>query len=101
MEVAEHGRGWPGPAAHREGMLSGIYTVMVKEDLVQVQGVCSILQKLGQWETSPGVISPRGNASAFVNFAVVHIPVSIRLKGIHSLNPSVLIGGTVLVQVSL
>lgn len=32
---------------------------------------------------SAGGISPRGSASAFVNSAVVQIPASVCLKGIH------------------
>ena len=83
IEMTEHERGWQGSAAHRERMLSGIYTVIVKEDVVQVQVMYSILQKQRQWEMSAGGISPQGSVSACVNSAVFSIPVSICLKGIH------------------
>lgn len=43
--MTEHGRGWQGSAVHREGVLSGIYIVVVKEDTVQVQVIYRILKK--------------------------------------------------------
>lgn len=45
LEMMEHRRGWQGSGMHREGTLSGIYSVMVKEDTVQVQVMYSIVQK--------------------------------------------------------
>lgn len=32
IEMMKHGRGWQGSGMYREGMLSEIYAVMVKED---------------------------------------------------------------------
>lgn len=81
--MAAHARGWQYSAVHREGMLPGIYTVIVKEDIVQAQVMYSILQKQGYWEMSAGGISPHRSVSAFVNSAVLQIPVSICLKGMH------------------
>lgn len=81
--MTEQGRGWKYSTVHREEMLPGIYTVIVKEGMVQVQVMYSMLQIQGYWEMSAGGISPHRSVSAFVNSAVLQIPVSISLKGIH------------------